>query len=105
MRIPRTPPTLLWRLASGRHLHWRVWGDEHVLYEAGSGDTHLFETPLAKRVLDLLGQEAVCVEELARRLDAEQATDEPACTQAAVQEILIELRRCGLVESLPGDSQ
>jgi hypothetical protein len=31
-----------WRAISGFTLYWHSWGHEHIVYNAGSGDTHLF---------------------------------------------------------------
>jgi PqqD family protein of HPr-rel-A system len=54
---------MTWRLASAQALHFRSWGDEFVVYNSLSGDTHLLgqvaahvltklqETPLETPIL------------------------------------------------------
>ncbi len=32
-----------WRVNAGFDLLWHSWGDEHVVYHCGSGDTHLLD--------------------------------------------------------------
>jgi PqqD family protein of HPr-rel-A system len=42
-----------WELAEGSQLHWKSWDDEFVVFDEGSGDTHLLD-PLAAEVLKAL---------------------------------------------------
>jgi PqqD family protein of HPr-rel-A system len=42
-----------WRARSGLELHVRSWGDEVVVYDNLSGDTHLLDSIAAKVLLKL----------------------------------------------------
>jgi len=56
-----------WSLLSGTALHWRRWGEETVVYNAASGDTHLLGVPEAV-VLGRLEAQACNVPELVGHL-------------------------------------
>ncbi len=42
-----------WRARSGLELHVRSWGDEFVVYDGLSGDTHVLDLVAAKVLLKL----------------------------------------------------
>ena len=66
---PRLHPTsseASWQLAEGCRLHWKAWDDEFVIFDEGSGDTHLLD-PLAAEFLKVLEESPGEVPGLARR--------------------------------------
>lgn len=42
-----------WRLTSNESLHFRAWGDEVVVYNSLSGDTHLLDSATSQMLLHL----------------------------------------------------
>jgi PqqD family protein of HPr-rel-A system len=44
---------LKWRMRSDRALHFRSWGDEFIVYNSLSGDTHLLGSVAAQILLRL----------------------------------------------------
>ena len=41
-------PRAAWRLRRDADLHWRQWGDQHVVFHPASGDTHLLNDVTAE---------------------------------------------------------
>ncbi|HKZ08189.1 MAG TPA: HPr-rel-A system PqqD family peptide chaperone [Methylomirabilota bacterium] len=56
-----------WELSEGSRLHWKHWDDEYVVFDEGSGDTHLLD-PLAAEVLKALEEQPADVPALLARL-------------------------------------
>ena len=89
--------TEIWRSVDPLALHWRTWGEEHVVYDDGSGDTHLLDAEAAAVLLRLTRGPASTdelVTELARELEIEP-------NQALTSNITITLamfKRLGLIE-------
>jgi PqqD family protein of HPr-rel-A system len=76
----------LWRRTPGGALSWRRWGDEAVVYDPNTGDTHLLDA-LAAEILGRLEAGATGADELAvalaRDLDlAHRADITESVTQA-----------------------
>lgn len=88
----------IWRVTPGQTLHHRDWGDESVLYDNLSGDTHLLE---ASALQVLLALRTCAASESALRatlcaaleLDDEEASHIPA--------LLEDLRGLRLIEEVP----
>lgn len=87
----------MWRLTAGQQLRWRSWGDESVLYNDLSGDTHLLDDS-AMFVLRLLQRasqpEASLVDALCAEFEAEHGAD--SARDAA--ELLASLSALSLIE-------
>lgn len=85
-----------WQLNPGCTLHWQSWGDEHVVYCADSGDTHLLDA-ITAQVLRCLEESSVpsadLVQQIAVRLGYEPDPD----FHNFVQQALERLHRLGLV--------
>ena len=95
-----SPSTLRWRSAPRDAIVWREWNDEVVVRSERSGSTHLLG-PLAGRILRVLLQapRAMSVEDIADRLgERQQAADDPDW-YAAIDAVLSEFQRLGLVEA------
>lgn len=41
--VPATAESTYWRLPAGAELLWRSWGDEVVVFNSASGQTHLLD--------------------------------------------------------------
>jgi PqqD family protein of HPr-rel-A system len=86
-----------WQLAEGCRLHWKAWDDEFVIFDEGSGDTHLLD-PLAAEVLKLLEQSPGDVADLARRTVARLDLAPDPDLAARVLELVRRFAAAGLVE-------
>jgi len=88
-----------WRAISAFTLHWRSWGDEHVVYNAGSGDTHLFND-FAALILRTLQEKTATLDELSQLCAASFKQDVDEELNAQLNELLLELDRLGVIERI-----
>jgi PqqD family protein of HPr-rel-A system len=86
-----------WQLAEGCRLHWKAWDDEFVVFDEGSGDTHLLD-PLAAEVLKVLEESPGKVSELARRVVARLDLAPDTDLSERVSELVERFVAAGLVE-------
>ena len=47
IQLFQMPTHTRWRLSPDAGLHWRAWGEECVLFNSGSGDTHMLDSVAA----------------------------------------------------------
>ena len=87
----------IWRVPSGFGLHWQSWEDEFVVYNSGSGDTHLFD-PIAAKALQSLDKEPASLSELEGRLAASLEIDPDSKLSAYLERLLSDFHRLGLIE-------
>jgi PqqD family protein of HPr-rel-A system len=89
-------------LTAGVRLSWRIWDDEVVVYDHGSGDTHLLDSPTAA-VLHLCeaSQGAIGFNDISSCLGEFVEVDSPNELSEYGQSIIANLRRLGLIEILP----
>jgi PqqD family protein of HPr-rel-A system len=83
-----------WRLTPGQLLHHRQWGDDCVLYNDLSGDTHLLDEG-ALQVLLALRQGPLDAAALAIALEADGGDADD------LRALLAELQQLSLVEPTP----
>lgn len=88
-----------WQAIGGADLLWRAWDDGHVVYNTGSGDTHLLDETAAE-VLRALQRGPMDVTALAA-LVAPVRGYTPEDAEAYALELLKELERLALVEAAP----
>ena len=88
-----------WRAISGFTLHWQSWEHEHVVYNAGSGDTHLFND-FAALILRTLQEKAATVDELSQLCRSSFKQDEGEELYSQINELLLELDRLGVIERI-----
>ena len=88
-----------WRAISGFTLHWHTWGNEHIVYNAGSGDTHLFNE-FAALILRKLQEQAATVDELTQLSATSFNHDVGEELHAQINELLLELDRLGVIERI-----
>jgi PqqD family protein of HPr-rel-A system len=86
-----------WELAQGSQLHWKCWDDEFVVFDEGSGDTHLLDA-LAAEVLKALedapGDVPTLIARVAGRLRIEPDPEIERHIRATMQRF----REAGLAE-------
>ena len=85
-------------MAEGCRLHWKVWDDEFVIFDEGSGDTHLLD-PLAAELVKVLQESPGHVPALARRLVARLDLELDADLTGRVRELVDRFVAIGLVET------
>lgn len=86
-----------WKIRNTDDLVTRRWGDETVVFDAGSGDTHLFDLVASEGLNCLLESnlnEPELVKKLGKRLEIE--TDEQL--RRYVQKLIEQLEAVGLLE-------
>ena len=88
---------LEWALAEGSRLHWISWDDECVVFDEGSGDTHLLDF-LTAEVLKVLEQSRGPVPALVGRVAARLDLDPDADLERRIREAMERFREAGLVE-------
>ncbi|HEC15091.1 MAG TPA: HPr-rel-A system PqqD family peptide chaperone [Sedimenticola sp.] len=86
-----------WRVNAGFELHWRSWGDEYVVYHSGSGHTHLLNHTAAT-ALRILQQTPAALPELCERLASEAGVEAGGDLSGALEELLADFARQGLIE-------
>lgn len=89
-----------WALRAGQRLRMLSDGEEAVVYNDLSGDTHLI-SGIAASVLEKLRQEAADSERIAAFLDSEWELDADIAPAALAKELLSELAALSLIEHLP----
>ena len=88
----------IWRLSACARLHWLVFEENHILFNAASGQTHILNE-LGAAIVHLLENAALTPAEVSRQLVAQYA--ELSLTpelHAAIDGLLVELDTLGLIE-------
>lgn len=87
-----------WRIARGCRLLWQAWDNEYVIYNAGSGSTHLLDMPSGE-ILKLIEQQPLDINQLAEKLEhrtERQESDPINCDH--IKELLGRFQEIGLIE-------
>jgi PqqD family protein of HPr-rel-A system len=87
----------VWRLQPLRDLHWRRWDDEFVVFDLGSGETHLFDA-LTAAALMCFDSGPLDLDGLTAQIAAELALPRDEGLSPALSELIEGLSRLGLVE-------
>ena len=93
------PTQTVWTRTLGSELHWASWDEEEVVYDAGSGDTHVLD-PITALLLKRLQSTSAKTSELADLVAAELKVDSGDELLARVHRSLIGLRTLSLVDSV-----
>jgi PqqD family protein of HPr-rel-A system len=93
------PEDTRWKVNSEFPLHWRRWDDEFVVYNSGSGDTHLLD-PVAAEALQNLEQESADLSELVVRVAASLEIEPDTDFAAYLEQLLSDLYKLGLIERI-----
>ena len=86
-----------WRLVPGFPLYRHSWDDEFVVYNTGSGDTHLLD-PVAAKALQILEDGPVVLSELTGGVAASLEIEGDHRLLAYLERLLSDFRRLGLIE-------
>lgn len=86
-----------WRLNPACRLHWRHWDEDHILFNAASGQTHVVNE-LGADVLRLLEEKPASAGELLEGLAVHYGLAADAGLAAGVQRLLADLDQLGLIE-------
>lgn len=95
-RQSETSSERVWRLPAGVRFDRRTWGDETVLFNCASGQTHLLDA-LSARVLDAFTQQPWSVTGLSAVLAEEFAVDEQELG-VRLHTVIEEFVRLGLLD-------
>ena len=90
----------MWRIVPGQALLHRAWGDEVVLYNNLSGDTHLLDQS-AMELLETLHHGAADAAALARALRERCGLEDEPALEQIVADMLGQLAALTLVEAAP----
>lgn len=86
-----------WRAISAQQLHFRSWGDEFLVYNGLSGDTHLLG-PVAAQVLLRLQEAPLDAAGLIEVLAPLMQTGEDEALMTEVEHLLVDLGSLELIE-------
>ncbi len=88
-----------WTAVSGFDLHWCSWGDESIVYNDGSGDTHLL-SPVDAEALKSLQQAPANIPELAERIASALNIEADDEFFFYLETLLTQLEKLGLIERI-----
>jgi PqqD family protein of HPr-rel-A system len=94
-----------WQLSLLVVLHWRCWDNEWVVYNQGSGDTHLLDTVTAYTLMALEEGAATPAQllmqlDLSQGIGLERSAEQPQTVEAHLVAVLQQLEQAGLIESV-----
>ncbi len=87
-----------WRVPRETRLLWRTWGEESVVFNARSGDTHLLDL-LGREALAALEQQSLTCGELAHWLAGRLDVPQDAELEQYVRQLVGQLEELGLLEN------
>jgi PqqD family protein of HPr-rel-A system len=91
------PCEQFWRITQGCELSWRSWNDEYVVYNSGSGDTHLLDL-LSAEILRKIEEAPASARELENWIAGKAAADSPPEISGYVANVLLQLHSLALIE-------
>lgn len=86
-----------WKVNTAFPLQWRNWDDEFVVYNSGSGDTHLLD-PVAAKALQSLEQESADLSKLVDRVSGSMEIEPDTEFSAYLEQLLSDLHKLGLIQ-------
>jgi PqqD family protein of HPr-rel-A system len=93
----KTPLEGVFCVRQAAALHWRDWGDDSVVYDAYSGQTHQF-SPLAAAVMACFEQHACSLDDLAVAIAGDLGVPVDNELRSALRPIVEEFHRLGWIE-------
>ena len=94
--VSATGVSVIWKLPDGVKLSWRTWGDETVLFNGVSGQTHFIDA-FSEQILRELERSPLSAGALIDRLVLETELDIDLVSDR-VHEVLAEFDRQGLAQ-------
>ena len=93
--------TKIWQLNPCVRLHWLSWDEDHIVFNAASGQTHILNE-LGAAVLHLLGENSLNRTEIGQRIVAQyEGLVLDTELSAAIEALLANLDTLGLIEPFP----
>ena len=89
-----------WRVTVGCDLLWRFWDGEFVVFNTGSGDTHVLDA-FSGEVLKSIQQQPASAAEIAICLADSLALTLEEVPLERITEVLTEFHTLGLIEPVP----
>lgn len=93
-----------WRLRRGVPLLSHTWGDETVIFDPESGDTHLLNTA-SFGIVERLSSDPETIEQLASRVATSLDLPLDEQLRTYIEELLLDLAEIGLVEPVRLEAQ
>jgi PqqD family protein of HPr-rel-A system len=87
----------MWRITRDCQLSWRKWDEEYVVYNSGSGDTHLLDS-FGAEILLCLKENPSDAHELAMGVLGDLETDQAPMVTSRIEQLLAQFEAVGLVE-------
>jgi len=91
------PAIDMWRITKGCHLLWRKYDEEYVVFNSGSGHTHLLDG-IGRGVLRCLEEHPASSQELALEMAEELEPGSAPVITEQIGELLVKFQDLGLVE-------
>ncbi|MDP2370731.1 HPr-rel-A system PqqD family peptide chaperone [Rhodoferax sp.] len=91
---------MTWRLNPASDLHWRCWDNEWVLFDQGSGQTHLIN-PISAGTLMQFGAQSLSFQQLLDKVATDMSLTTGPELASAVSQAVEQLVGLGLLESAP----
>ena len=89
-----------WQPVHNFDLHWRFWEDQYVVYNAGSGHTHLLD-PVAALIVQNAAERDWDTDELIQHIVGLLELEGTQEIRENIQQILWNLNTLGLLEAVP----
>lgn len=89
---------MTWALNPASGLYWRCWDDEWVVFDQGSGQTHVMH-PVQAATLMQFSAQPLSFEQLLDKVAADMAPHPPSDLASAVSLAIEQLVGLGLLES------
>jgi PqqD family protein of HPr-rel-A system len=96
--VPTLDDEPRWTTIQGFSLQWRSWGNEHLVFHPGSGDTHLLDSQSAQ-VLKEIQNRPMGNMELRQLIEKHSSVDQHTA-QICLAQTLSRLFQLGLIERL-----
>ena len=90
-------PSRRYRVRPVPPLVWRIWGDQSVVFDEASGDTHLLDA-VGREAMDCLSVRSHSAGWLSTALAARLDVPDDGVLQAYVDRLLLQLDELGLIE-------
>ena len=99
MSFGDTTTRVLWRAVPDIKLHWIQWGDEYVVYNTGSGDTHVLDA-VSALLVHQIKERSCTTAELTSGLETLLKIDVTSEVKQSLEDTLRHLDTLGLIESV-----
>ncbi len=92
---------MTWRLNPSSGLHWRCWDDEWIVFDQGSGQTHLMN-PVTAAALMQFDTQCLSFQQLLDKVAADMSVTTSSELASALSSAVEQLVGLGLLESARG---